>query len=206
MNDLGWADGNHHRYAERRRRAHEDRRQQLLGLRLARPATATRRGAGSLKATGEFVPLLNIAYHCWQGTGGCPPVGPTSPGSLLQPLTPCRVLDTRTAAGPLGGPALAATSDRTFPVSTSACGIPADARAIAINVTAVNAAAAGDILVFPGHISEPGPPSTVFFSVGRTRATMTIVGLASDGTGTVKARNRSAGPVHLVIDVNGYFR
>ena len=27
--------------------------------------------AGNLKATGEFLPLLNIAWHCWQGDGGC---------------------------------------------------------------------------------------------------------------------------------------
>jgi hypothetical protein len=28
--------------------------------------------AGNAKATGEFLPLLNIAYHAWQGTGGRP--------------------------------------------------------------------------------------------------------------------------------------
>jgi hypothetical protein len=28
--------------------------------------------AGNLKATGEFPLLLNIFYHCWKGTGGCP--------------------------------------------------------------------------------------------------------------------------------------
>ncbi len=28
--------------------------------------------AGNLKATGEFLPLLNIYYNCWKGTGGCP--------------------------------------------------------------------------------------------------------------------------------------
>jgi hypothetical protein len=27
--------------------------------------------AGGKKATGEFVPLLNIAVHCWLGEGGC---------------------------------------------------------------------------------------------------------------------------------------
>jgi hypothetical protein len=27
--------------------------------------------AGNLKATAEFLPLLNIYYHCWQGTGAC---------------------------------------------------------------------------------------------------------------------------------------
>lgn len=30
--------------------------------------------AGNKKAAGEFVPLLNIAFHCWRGDGGCPPL------------------------------------------------------------------------------------------------------------------------------------
>jgi hypothetical protein len=28
--------------------------------------------AGHQKATAEFVPLLNVAFHCWQGDGNCP--------------------------------------------------------------------------------------------------------------------------------------
>jgi len=28
--------------------------------------------AGDQKATAQFVPLLNVAYHCWKGDGGCP--------------------------------------------------------------------------------------------------------------------------------------
>jgi hypothetical protein len=28
---------------------------------------------GDLKATAEFVPLLNVYYHCWKGSGDCPP-------------------------------------------------------------------------------------------------------------------------------------
>ncbi len=27
---------------------------------------------GDLKATSEFVPLLNVYYHCWKGSGDCP--------------------------------------------------------------------------------------------------------------------------------------
>jgi len=34
--------------------------------------------AGNLKATAEFLPLLNIYYNCWKGTGGCPNDGITS--------------------------------------------------------------------------------------------------------------------------------
>lgn len=29
--------------------------------------------AGGRKATSEFAPLLNVYYHCWKGSGDCPP-------------------------------------------------------------------------------------------------------------------------------------
>ncbi|HEX6738313.1 MAG TPA: IPT/TIG domain-containing protein, partial [Vicinamibacteria bacterium] len=54
-------------------------------------------------------------------------------------LTPCRVFDTRQADGPVGGPALTPGSVRQFPVG-GACGVPAGARAVAANFTAVNPA------------------------------------------------------------------
>jgi hypothetical protein len=38
--------------------------------------------AGSQKATGEFVPLLNVAFHAWQGTGARPWFMGRSPSSL----------------------------------------------------------------------------------------------------------------------------
>lgn len=38
--------------------------------------------AGNLKATSEFLPLLNIYYNCWKGTGGCPNDGTAN---LIQP-------------------------------------------------------------------------------------------------------------------------
>jgi len=38
--------------------------------------------AGSLKGAGELVPLLNVAYHAWQGTGGRPWYMGRSPRSL----------------------------------------------------------------------------------------------------------------------------
>lgn len=58
------------------------------------------------------------------------------------PLPPCRLADTRKAEGPSGGPALAAGATRSFPAA-SLCGIPPDALALAVNVTAVGAALAG---------------------------------------------------------------
>ncbi len=70
INDLDAATGNHHRLSS-------GQVEHLIGLK--RNVSAYPRGtdshptaAGHRKATGEFVTLLNIAYHAWQGDGGRP--------------------------------------------------------------------------------------------------------------------------------------
>ncbi len=73
-NDLGAESGNHHRYWN-------GQVQHVIGYPndfLAYPTFWDGQpdnhpsAAGHCKATGEFVKLLNIAYHCWRGDGGCP--------------------------------------------------------------------------------------------------------------------------------------
>lgn len=122
------------------------------------------------------------------------------------PLTPCRVVDTREAAGMFGGPPIeaAGAADRAFPIAASLCGVPSTARAVSLNVTVVAPPAPGALLVYPGGTS-PGAASTITFAAGRTRATMSVVGVSVDGLGSVRVRNGSAGIVDLVIDTNGYF-
>jgi hypothetical protein len=132
--------------------------------------------------------------------------------SLLGPpqsfytVAPCRLVDTRSPVGPAGGPALGGNATRTFTVTGAACGVPSTALAVSVNVTAVGAAANGNLALFPGD--GPGPPvaSTLNFAAGVTRANNAVVTLAADGTGTVKVKNRSTGTVHFVLDVNGYFQ
>jgi len=69
-NDLGRADGNHHRIRngalEHLRTVAHDMSAYAVGG----DSHPTR--AGGLKASGEFPAFLNTAYHCWQGDGGCP--------------------------------------------------------------------------------------------------------------------------------------
>lgn len=68
-NDLGAASGNHHRLS------HGEARYTIqTGNNYAAYPSGDSHptAAGGQKATGEFVPLLNIAYHAWQGTGGRP--------------------------------------------------------------------------------------------------------------------------------------
>jgi hypothetical protein len=118
-------------------------------------------------------------------------------------VTPCRVLDTRNPDGPLGGPALAPSSSRTFTVA-GVCGIPTGAKAISLNLTVVPTAS-GFMTLYPGNETAPGT-STINFVAGRTRANNAIVTLATDGSGTIAILNGSGGSNDAILDVNGYFQ
>ena len=86
------------------------------------------------------------------------------------------------------------------------CGIPGNAVAVAINVTAVSPSAAGRVTVFPGDAALP-PTSTLNFPVGQTRANNAILQLAGDGSGRLAAVAvlPGGGTVDLVLDVVGWF-
>jgi hypothetical protein len=139
----------------------------------------------------------------YSGSGSTTPPPPVSAATTFNAVTPCRVLDTRNAVGPLGGPSIGAGGSRSF-VATGNCNVPAGAVAISANVTVVNPAAAGDLIVYPNGLSSPPTASTLSFSTGRTRANNAIVYLASDGSFLVK--NNAAGALDLILDVNGYFK
>ncbi|MEO8505467.1 MAG: hypothetical protein ABI609_16340 [Acidobacteriota bacterium] len=131
--------------------------------------------------------------------------GPDPNATDFYTVVPCRILDTRAIAGPLGAPALASGEQRLLPIMSSACGIPADARAVSINVTAILSAASGSLTLFPGDRALP-VTTNISFAIGNTRANNTVVGLALDGTETIRVKNNSLGTVELVLDVNGYFK
>ena len=120
-------------------------------------------------------------------------------------ITPCRLVDTRNAAGPLGGPALGGGASRTFTLIGS-CGVPAGTQTVSANVTIVSPAAGGDLVIFPATLVSPPAVSTVSFRAGRTRANNGHLFLSSDGTGRVTVRNNTNGALNLVLDVNGYYR
>jgi glucose/arabinose dehydrogenase len=123
------------------------------------------------------------------------------PASRFHTLTPCRVADTRNAAGPYGGPALIANTTRTFTM-TGRCGIPATARAVSLNVTVTQPTALGDLRLFPGGAQLPGT-STINFNAGQTRANNALLPLNTAGDLSVRCV-MPTGSVHLVLDVNGY--
>jgi Domain of unknown function DUF11/Chlamydia polymorphic membrane protein (Chlamydia_PMP) repeat len=117
-------------------------------------------------------------------------------------LSPCRLVDTRLAAGSRGGPALAAKVPRTFPIS-AACGVPATAWAVSLDVTVTQPTAAGNVRLYPGGTPVP-LTSSLNYAAGATRGNNAIASLGNGGNLTALA-SQASGSVHLILDVNGYF-
>jgi acid phosphatase type 7 len=124
------------------------------------------------------------------------------PATDFYTLPPCRVADTRKPAGELGGPALAGNGTRSFPI-VETCGVPANAVAVAVNVTAVGPASSGSLEIHPTG-GLPTGTSTLNFRPGQTRSNNGLLLLGVGGE--VSVHNASAGTVHFVLDVSGYFR
>jgi hypothetical protein len=126
-------------------------------------------------------------------------------GSLgidLYTVTPCRLIDTRLG---FGGP-LASGMTRTFTV-TGSCGLPADAIAVAINISVVSPPSSGRVTLFPGNESVPAT-SSLNFPAGVTLANNGIFRLSTDGLGTIAGLPvlSGGGSVDIVVDVFAYFK
>src|SRR5579864_7605137 len=126
----------------------------------------------------------------------------SNPSSLaFYPVAPCRLVDTREPAGPLGGPSLAGGSSRTFPIrSAGTCNLPTSAQAYSLNFTAVAQGNLGFLTAWPGGQAQP-LVSTLNAPTGTTTANAAIVPAGTNGDIAVFASNNT----DLVIDVNGYF-
>jgi hypothetical protein len=125
----------------------------------------------------------------------------TAGGLSFYTVTPCRVLDTRST-----GPALASGTPRTIQVA-GVCGIPSDAVAVSLNVTAVAPPAEGFVTLFPGNSPVPAT-STLNLIPGKTRANNAVLALATNASGTLAAQAflSNGGQVDLLVDVNGYLK
>jgi uncharacterized protein (TIGR03437 family) len=113
-------------------------------------------------------------------------------------IAPCRIADTRDPAGPLGGPVVSGRRD--VPVLSSACGIPAAARAYSLNVTVVPRATLGYLTIWPA--GQPQPlASTLNALDGRIKANAAIVPAGAGGAVSVYVTD----PTDVILDINGYF-
>jgi hypothetical protein len=115
-------------------------------------------------------------------------------------IRPCRVFDTRLAAGTFGGPGLTGGQVRLIPIPDGSCGIPHSAGAYSLNFTAIprgrldwlNAWETGDPIPITSILNAPN---------GSITANAAIVRSGSGGSISVMA----AADSDLVIDISGYF-
>ena len=163
---------------------------------MAVPTRATWVHRASLLTVGWLVLLGPAAASDHPATMGVLPAAPGPPALNFFTLTPCRVVDTRLAGGPL-----VAGIERTFTFAGT-CGIPSTAVAVSINVAVAQATTAGNVRLYPAGSAVP-MSSTINYAAAQTRANNAVVGLSA--AGELAAQCQPAGSADLIVDVNGYF-
>jgi hypothetical protein len=147
-------------------------------------------------------------------------LGSTIEDLVFNPVTPCRVLDTRFGTGPYAGP-YSHLQTVSFYVTDAldknghnqggapACGFPfAVGAGVALNIT-VSAtgpgAGGGDLKIFPYGGAEPNS-SIVNFEGGTNTANAADIAIALANPGNdVTIRVEYATNVHLIVDIMGYY-
>jgi hypothetical protein len=119
------------------------------------------------------------------------------PTTAFTPLTPSPTLDTRSGIGGFSGPI---NRNETIAVSMAGAGpVPADAKAVVLNVTVVNGTADSYLTVSGGFSATT---SNLNFEPGQTKQMLVIASIAANGQ--IEIYNH-VGSVDVVADVFGYF-
>ncbi len=174
------------------------------------PLTSNLNSDGRVKAVAAIVPAGTNGGVCLFPTQDTdvildingyfvPPT--TNPNGLaFYPITPCRLVDTRNPAGPLGGPILAGQATRTFPLLSSTCNVPPSAQAYSLNFTALPTNGLGFLTAWAAGQPQP-TPSILNAPFGATAANAAIVTAGVNGGISVFTTHDT----NLIIDIDGYF-
>lgn len=128
-----------------------------------------------------------------------PRAGPVAASLLYYSLPPCRLFDSRVNDAPLTNGTAAAVQ------VAGLCGIPVEAKAVAINATVYSPTSAGSFNIYPAG-GPVAPANTIDFTPQRSpRANSFIVLPGSGGAVTAMPAIGNGGTAHLTVDVTGYF-
>lgn len=158
------------------------------------PYRMTLSGTGT---NGERVPPFSVTVQV-TGSQNPPTVAPVPLTGDLKfvPVTPTRILDTRPTVQSLG------PASRVDVRVTGVAGIPADAKAVAINVTTAHSSAVTHVRAWPA--GRPMPSASVLNADAARSASAAGVVLGVGGEGKISLYN-NAGSTHLLVDVTGYY-
>lgn len=115
-------------------------------------------------------------------------------GGAYFPLSPTRLLDTRTNGEALG-------PNASLNLTVTGGSVPADATAVALNVTVTDTTAAGYLSVYPAGGSQP-VVSNLNWTAGATVPNLVIVPVGASGQVTFY---NHTGQADVVADLEGYF-
>ncbi len=140
-----------------------------------------------------------VGYYVPTGTSGAEP---------YQPLTPARIVDTRSnlgangSLGPNGTKEIQVTG--TVPTSTGTVAIPASASAVVLNLTGLAGSAQTFAAAYPYDSTRTSAPnvSNLLLSAGEIRAVLVTVKVGENGKVTLR---NSAGNTNLLADIEGYY-
>ncbi|MGO9964452.1 MAG: beta strand repeat-containing protein [Acidimicrobiales bacterium] len=155
--------------------------------------TPIRLGTALIATVGMLLGPLAIAASA----ASAPHAASTVQGSYV-PLTPFRILDTRT-----GSPIAAASWLNLQVTGVGTTPVPAGAAAVVMNVTVVNPAHSGFLSVLPASSTTAPTISDLNFKMGETVANLVTAPLSA--TGGVSVYNSSSMPTDIVVDVSGYY-
>ena len=135
------------------------------------------------------------------------------PQGQLNPITPCRILDTRGGPVPFTGGAFAAAESRDYDfrsVAVSCPGLPArpdpvnglEFQGYSVNVTVTGTAGPGFLSLYPRGSAPVPLTSTINYVAGQTIANGANVTVDASGFLTIRC---GVSGTHVIVDVNGYY-
>lgn len=122
-------------------------------------------------------------------------------GSSYEAVQPERLLDTRRSVGYVGAKPVAGSTVAVQVTGVGAAAVPADARAVVVNVTQAESTAGGFVTVWP--CGSPRPlASNLNVASGGTRPNLVVSEIGTGGQVCLY----SSGGGHLIADVSGYLK
>ncbi|MFB8166365.1 hypothetical protein ACFC60_00285 [Kitasatospora purpeofusca] len=123
------------------------------------------------------------------------PSTPKRPSQKYEPVRPTRLADTRVEGGRLRWGSIVTADVAREDLGT------ADAKAVVLNVTAVDPSTEGFVVAYPSGTELPYQGSNVSYGPGRTVANQVVVPVGADG----KVKLFNTGSTELVVDIVGAY-
>jgi hypothetical protein len=149
----------------------------------------------SLPASGKVTAFVNSGGHVLLDVAGYWVAASASTSGRYSPVNPLRVLDTRNTTKPGPGAVVNAT------VTGGAVGVPADASAVAVTITASDATDSGFITAWPTGQTRPIASNVNLPGPGATVPNLAIVPVGAGGQISLYT---DAG-TDLIVDIAGWF-